>query len=97
MLILNRRFSTACPSFINDTMYIFKFFYVKVTTLSNGVKVASVDAASPTSRIGVFLKCGSRYETLENRGISHVLRAGAFLVCILEWQSMHLICTVLTL
>ena len=51
-----------------------------MTTLSNGLKVASVDCASPMSRIGLFFKSGSRYENLENRGISHVLRAGAFLV-----------------
>lgn len=52
---------------------------VQVTTLSNGLKVASVDCASPISRIGLFFKAGSRYETLQNNGISHVLRAGAFL------------------
>ena len=54
--------------------------YVQVTTLGNGLKVASVDRASPTSRIGLFFKSGSRHESLQNSGISHVLRAGAFLV-----------------
>ncbi|CAB3993061.1 Cytochrome b-c1 complex subunit 2, mitochondrial [Paramuricea clavata] len=52
---------------------------VQVTTLSNGLKVASVDSASPTSRIGLFFKSGSRYETFQNSGISHILRCGAFL------------------
>lgn len=52
----------------------------QVSTLSNGLKVASVDSSSPTSRVGLFFSAGSRYETLHNSGISHVLRAGAFLV-----------------
>ncbi|XP_028395380.1 cytochrome b-c1 complex subunit 2, mitochondrial-like [Dendronephthya gigantea] len=52
---------------------------VQVTTLSNGLKVASVDCAGPTARIGLFFKSGSRYESFQESGISHVLRVGAFL------------------
>lgn len=52
---------------------------VQVTTLNNGLKVASVDSACPTTNVGLYFNAGSRYETLNNSGISHVLRAGAFL------------------
>ncbi|XP_046854752.1 cytochrome b-c1 complex subunit 2, mitochondrial-like [Xenia sp. Carnegie-2017] len=52
---------------------------VQVTTLSNGMKVVSVDSSNPNARVGMFFKTGSRYETLSNIGISHILRVGAFL------------------
>ncbi|KAG7222863.1 hypothetical protein INR49_016026 [Caranx melampygus] len=34
----------------------------------------------PLSSVGVFVKAGSRYETVENQGVSHVLRLAANLV-----------------
>lgn len=52
--------------------------HVQVTTLDNGVKVASVETYSPVSRVGVFLDAGSRYETQDNLGVTHFLRSAAF-------------------
>ncbi|KAI3359859.1 hypothetical protein L3Q82_014209, partial [Scortum barcoo] len=45
--------------------------------LPNGLVIASLENNSPLSSIGVFVKAGSRYETTENQGITHVLRLAA--------------------
>lgn len=50
---------------------------VQVSKLPNGLVIASLENYSPLSRVGVFVKAGSRYETLENQGVSHVLRLAA--------------------
>ncbi|XP_076020747.1 ubiquinol-cytochrome c reductase core protein 2a [Genypterus blacodes] len=50
---------------------------VQVSKLPNGLVVASLENYSPLSSVGLFVKAGSRYETLENQGVSHVLRLAA--------------------
>ncbi|XP_032236977.1 cytochrome b-c1 complex subunit 2, mitochondrial isoform X2 [Nematostella vectensis] len=52
---------------------------VQVTTLDNGLKVASLETYSPISRVGLFFDAGSRYETDSNLGITHMLRNAAYL------------------
>lgn len=47
---------------------------VQVSKLPNGLVIASLENYSPLSSVGVFVKAGSRYETMENQGVSHVLR-----------------------
>jgi len=63
---------------------------VQVSKLPSGMLVASLENFSPTSKIGVFVKAGSRYETPDNVGLTHVLRlagnlttkgASAFRIC----------------
>ncbi|KAL7377771.1 hypothetical protein ABVT39_004109 [Epinephelus coioides] len=63
---------------------------VQVSKLPNGLVIASLENYSPLSSVGVFVKAGSRYETVENQGVSHVLRlasnlttkgASAFKIC----------------
>uniref|UniRef100_A0A8C1C1P4 Ubiquinol-cytochrome c reductase core protein 2a n=1 Tax=Cyprinus carpio carpio TaxID=630221 RepID=A0A8C1C1P4_CYPCA len=60
------------------------------TRLGDGLLVASLENYSPVSKIGVFVKAGSRYETAENLGVTHILRlasnlttkgASAFRIC----------------
>uniref|UniRef100_A0A8C1ZAU1 Ubiquinol-cytochrome c reductase core protein 2a n=1 Tax=Cyprinus carpio TaxID=7962 RepID=A0A8C1ZAU1_CYPCA len=60
------------------------------TSYSLGLLVASLENYSPVSKIGVFVKAGSRYETAENLGVTHILRlasnlttkgASAFRIC----------------
>lgn len=51
-----------------------------MSKLPNGLVIASLENNSPLSRVGVFVKAGSRYETVENQGVSHVLRLAANLV-----------------
>jgi processing peptidase subunit beta len=45
----------------------------KVATLSNGVRVATEQWSGDLATITVFVKCGSRQETIENSGVSHFL------------------------
>ncbi|XP_073447151.1 cytochrome b-c1 complex subunit 2, mitochondrial [Aquarana catesbeiana] len=47
---------------------------LEITKLPNGLVVASLENYSPSSRIGVFIKAGSRYESANNLGVNHVLR-----------------------
>ncbi|XP_052408075.1 cytochrome b-c1 complex subunit 2, mitochondrial-like [Carassius gibelio] len=63
---------------------------VQVSKLPSGLLVASLENYSPVSKIGVFVKAGSRYETPENLGVTHILRlasnlttkgASAFKIC----------------
>uniref|UniRef100_A0AAY4BLD5 Uncharacterized protein n=1 Tax=Denticeps clupeoides TaxID=299321 RepID=A0AAY4BLD5_9TELE len=50
---------------------------VQVTKLPSGLVIASQENYSPASRIGVFIKAGSRYETPESLGVTHLLRLAA--------------------
>ncbi|KAM9843415.1 ubiquinol-cytochrome c reductase core protein 2a [Aulostomus maculatus] len=50
---------------------------VQVSKLPNGLVVASLENYSPMSSVSVLVKSGSRYETMENQGVSHVLRLAA--------------------
>ncbi|CAN2390126.1 Cytochrome b-c1 complex subunit 2 [Pristimantis euphronides] len=47
---------------------------VEFTKLPSGVVVASLENYSPVSKISLFVKAGSRYETSSNLGVNHVLR-----------------------
>uniref|UniRef100_A0A8D0GJI7 Ubiquinol-cytochrome c reductase core protein 2 n=1 Tax=Sphenodon punctatus TaxID=8508 RepID=A0A8D0GJI7_SPHPU len=47
---------------------------LSITKLTNGLVIVSLENYSPASRIGVFIKAGSRYETSSNFGTSHLLR-----------------------
>ncbi|XP_069839889.1 cytochrome b-c1 complex subunit 2, mitochondrial [Dendropsophus ebraccatus] len=47
---------------------------LEVTKLPNGLVIASLENYSPASKIGVFIKAGSRYENANNLGVNHVLR-----------------------
>lgn len=50
---------------------------VQVSKLPNGLVVASLENYSPVSSVSVFVKAGSRFETVETQGVSHVLRLAA--------------------
>ncbi|XP_041831818.1 cytochrome b-c1 complex subunit 2, mitochondrial isoform X1 [Melanotaenia boesemani] len=51
--------------------------HVQVSKLPNGLVIASLENYSPLSSVSVFVKAGSRYESMENQGVSHVLRLAA--------------------
>uniref|UniRef100_A0A803YKZ7 Peptidase M16 N-terminal domain-containing protein n=1 Tax=Meleagris gallopavo TaxID=9103 RepID=A0A803YKZ7_MELGA len=53
---------------------------MQITKLPNGLIIASLENFSPASRIGVFIKAGSRYETTANLGTAHLLRLASPLV-----------------
>jgi processing peptidase subunit beta len=56
----------------------------RVTTLDNGVRVATEDTGSPTATVGVWIDAGSRYENDDNNGVAHFLEHMAFKVLYLE-------------
>lgn len=50
----------------------------KITTLSNGIRVATEDLPGHFSGIGVYIDAGSRYENDAMRGVSHIIDRLAF-------------------
>ncbi|KAI9305581.1 Metalloenzyme, LuxS/M16 peptidase-like protein [Cunninghamella echinulata] len=50
----------------------------KITTLPNGIRVASENTPGHFSAVGVYIDAGSRYETASTRGVSHILDRLAF-------------------
>ncbi|KAI4350765.1 hypothetical protein L6164_005185 [Bauhinia variegata] len=50
----------------------------KITTLPNGVKVASETSVTPAASIGLYIDCGSIYETPLSFGATHLLERMAF-------------------
>ena len=52
----------------------------KITTLPNGIRVASENTPGHFSAVGVYVDAGSRYETANTRGVSHILDRLAFKV-----------------
>ncbi|KAL3532560.1 hypothetical protein ACH5RR_006081 [Cinchona calisaya] len=50
----------------------------KITTLPNGLRIASETSASPAASIGLYVDCGSIYETPGSFGASHLLERMAF-------------------
>lgn len=59
------------PDYVEPTKTI-------VTTLPNGLKVASESSSSPTASIGLYVDCGSVYETPFSSGATHLLERMAF-------------------
>lgn len=53
---------------------------VKVTTLENGLRVATENTGIPTATVGLWIDAGSRYETAQNNGVAHFLEHMAFKV-----------------
>ncbi|CAN6456841.1 unnamed protein product [Victoria cruziana] len=50
----------------------------KITTLPNGVKIASETSTNPAASVGLFVDCGSVYETPVSFGATHLLEKIAF-------------------
>nr|GLL20627.1 mitochondrial-processing peptidase subunit alpha-like [Ipomoea trifida] len=50
----------------------------KITTLPNGLKIASETSASPAASVGLYVDSGSIYETPASFGASHLLERMAF-------------------
>ncbi|MBN3286716.1 QCR2 protein, partial [Polyodon spathula] len=49
----------------------------QITKLPNGLVIASLENYSPSSKIGLFVRAGSRYENVGNLGVTHLLRLAA--------------------
>ncbi|OAY84889.1 Mitochondrial-processing peptidase subunit alpha [Ananas comosus] len=50
----------------------------KITTLENGVKIATEDSMGPAACLGIFVDSGSIYENEDSRGVTHLLERLAF-------------------
>ncbi|KAK6944885.1 Peptidase M16, C-terminal [Dillenia turbinata] len=50
----------------------------KITTLPNGLRIASETSPSAVASVGLYLDCGSVYETLETSGATNLLERMAF-------------------
>ncbi|XVE70528.1 hypothetical protein DITRI_Ditri10aG0079400 [Diplodiscus trichospermus] len=50
----------------------------KITTVPNGLKIASEASANPSASIGLYVDCGSIYESPASFGVSHLLERMAF-------------------
>ncbi|PKI66091.1 hypothetical protein CRG98_013499 [Punica granatum] len=50
----------------------------KITTLPNGIKIASETSPNPAASIGLYVDCGSIYETPISFGATHLLERMAF-------------------
>jgi len=53
--------------------YVLNAPLTEVTTLGNGVRVASEGGHGETATVGVYINSGSRYETDKNNGTAHFL------------------------
>ncbi|KAM7254547.1 hypothetical protein ACFE04_003927 [Oxalis oulophora] len=51
---------------------------VKIKTLANGVKIASATSTTAAASVGIYIDCGSIYETPMTCGATHLLERMAF-------------------
>lgn len=67
-----RQLATATPDPVDPVEFD------QITTLPNGIRVASESLPGPFSGIGVYVDAGSRYENDALRGVSHIIDRLAF-------------------
>ncbi|KAA8651929.1 mitochondrial-processing protease subunit alpha [Aspergillus tanneri] len=70
---VSRGFSTANEATAKDPVEL-----DQITTLSNGIRVATESLPGPFSGVGVYVDAGSRYEDDSLRGVSHIMDRLAF-------------------
>ncbi|KAK1300561.1 Mitochondrial-processing peptidase subunit alpha [Acorus calamus] len=63
------------PDYLPDRV---EFHTTKITTLPNGLRVASEDSPGPAACLGLFVDCGSIYEDENSVGTTHLLERMAF-------------------
>lgn len=62
----------------------------KISTLENGVRVATFANGSPSCTVGLFIGAGSRYESEQTNGTAHFLEHMAFKVIIKSISILNL-------
>lgn len=68
-----RSSAAPCPAHLNVPE-------TKVTTLENGMRVATEDNGSQTATVGLWIDAGSRWETASNNGVAHFVEHMLFKV-----------------
>lgn len=74
-LWLPRSASSASPSY---NQLLNNLPETRVTTLANGLRVATEDYGLPTCTVGIWIDAGSRFETEKTNGTAHFLEHMAF-------------------
>lgn len=59
----------------------------KVSTLDNGMRIATEDSGAPTATVGLWIDSGSRFEDDKNNGVAHFMEHMAFKVSLLTYMS----------
>jgi len=77
ILVPSRQFAAQAAAIAQVQREVLKAEPLKVSSLKNGLSVASSENFSPVATMAVVIKAGSRNETYETSGISHVLRLAA--------------------
>ncbi|NP_001279026.1 mitochondrial-processing peptidase subunit beta-like [Callorhinchus milii] len=62
-----------CQSAVSYAQTTLNFPETRITTLENGLRVASEETDHPTCTVGVWIDAGSRYENQKNNGVSNFL------------------------
>jgi len=79
--------STAAP---NYKASLWNVPETNVSTLSNGLRVATENTGNPTCTVGLWIDAGSRYETDETNGVAHFLEHMIFkvnvFICIIDYN-----------
>lgn len=75
---LNKSFFGGRRFFSADASEFLPHAPTLITTLPNGMRVASQKTFDPTLTVGVWIDSGSRYETKETNGVAHFLEHMAF-------------------
>jgi processing peptidase subunit beta len=75
---LKRAFSSMPAMEARFPMSVTNAAATEVTTLANGLRVASEGGHGETATVGVWIDAGSRYETAKNNGAAHFLEHMAF-------------------
>lgn len=75
-VFLNPRWRSTKAATYEDT--ILNIPETRVTTLDNGLRVATEDSGIPTCTVGLWIDAGSRFENAKNNGVAHFLEHMAF-------------------
>lgn len=65
-------------SFSSSAQWLLSYPQTQVSTLDNGLRVASEKGQGETATVGVWIDAGSRFETPETNGVAHFLEHMSF-------------------
>ncbi|GEQ66921.1 hypothetical protein JCM33374_g584 [Metschnikowia sp. JCM 33374] len=72
----------SCPTFYHPEARFLDSSPMEISTLSNGLRVVTDSTPGHFSALGAYVNAGSRYETNQISGISHILD-------VMAWKSTH--------
>lgn len=75
-VIINKRWRSARTATFEQTLL--NVPETRVTSLDNGIRIATEDSGIPTCTVGLWIDAGSRFENEKNNGVAHFLEHMAF-------------------